>query len=39
MASRTRSISIQNAKWHDGVDITADDVQFSFDALANPDVG
>ena len=29
----------QDAKWHDGVDITADDVQFSFDALANPDVG
>jgi peptide/nickel transport system substrate-binding protein len=28
-----------NARWHDGVDITADDVQFSFDALANPDVG
>ena len=28
-----------DAKWHDGVDITADDVQFSFDALANPDVG
>jgi peptide/nickel transport system substrate-binding protein len=27
------------AQWHDGVDITADDVQFSFDALANPDVG
>lgn len=29
----------QDAKWHDGVDITAADVQFSFDALANPDVG
>ena len=29
----------QDAKWHDGTDITADDVQFSFDALANPDVG
>jgi peptide/nickel transport system substrate-binding protein len=29
----------QNAKWHDSVDITADDVQFSFDALANPDIG
>ena len=28
-----------NAKWHDGVDVTADDVQFSFDALANPDTG
>jgi peptide/nickel transport system substrate-binding protein len=29
----------QDAKWHDGTDITADDVQFSFDALANKDVG
>jgi peptide/nickel transport system substrate-binding protein len=29
----------QNATWHDGVPITADDVQFSFDALANPDLG
>jgi peptide/nickel transport system substrate-binding protein len=29
----------KNAKWHDGVDITAEDVQFSFDALANPDLG
>ena len=29
----------QDAKWHDGTDITADDVQFSFDALANPEVG
>ena len=29
----------KNAKWHDGIDITADDVQFSFDALANPDLG
>ena len=29
----------KNAKWHDGVDVTADDVQFSLDALANPDVG
>jgi len=29
----------QNAAWHDGTDITADDVQFSFDALANLDVG
>jgi peptide/nickel transport system substrate-binding protein len=28
-----------NAKWHDGADITADDVQFSFDALANKEVG
>jgi peptide/nickel transport system substrate-binding protein len=29
----------KDAKWHDGTPITADDVQFSFDALANPDVG
>ena len=29
----------QDARWHDGVDITAEDVQFSFDALANPDLG
>jgi peptide/nickel transport system substrate-binding protein len=29
----------QKATWHDGMDVTADDVQFSFDALANPDVG
>ena len=29
----------QDAKWHDGVDVTAADVQFSFDALANPDTG
>ena len=29
----------KNAKWHDGTDITAEDVQFSFDALANPDLG
>ena len=29
----------KNAKWHDGVDVTAEDVQFSFDALANPDLG
>ncbi|MFN8593579.1 MAG: ABC transporter substrate-binding protein [Thermomicrobiales bacterium] len=29
----------QDAKWHDGEDVTAEDVQFSFDALANPDVG
>ena len=28
-----------NAMWHDGTPVTADDVQFSFDALANPDVG
>lgn len=24
------------AKWHDGTDVTADDVQFSFDAVLNP---
>src|SRR3712207_5616238 len=29
----------QNAKWHDGVDVTAADVQFSFDSLANKEVG
>ena len=29
----------QDAKWHDGTDLTAEDVQFSFDALANPDTG
>ena len=29
----------KDAKWHDGTDITAADVQFSFDALANPDTG
>jgi peptide/nickel transport system substrate-binding protein len=29
----------KNAKWHDGVDFTAADVQFSFDAMANPDTG
>jgi peptide/nickel transport system substrate-binding protein len=29
----------QDARWHDGTDITADDVQFSFDALANLEVG
>jgi peptide/nickel transport system substrate-binding protein len=29
----------QDATWHDGTDMTADDVQFSFDALANPEVG
>ena len=28
-----------DALWHDGTTVTADDVQFSFDALANPDVG
>src|SRR5215207_9418957 len=29
----------KDAKWHDGVDVTTADVQFSFDALANPDTG
>jgi peptide/nickel transport system substrate-binding protein len=29
----------KEAKWHDGVDVTSADVQFSFDALANPDTG
>ena len=29
----------RDARWHDGTDITAADVQFSFDALANPDTG
>jgi peptide/nickel transport system substrate-binding protein len=29
----------QDAKWHDGVDVTADDVQFSLDAISNPEVG
>src|SRR4029079_15090705 len=29
----------QNAKWREGTDITAEDVKFSYDALANPDVG
>jgi peptide/nickel transport system substrate-binding protein len=28
----------KDAKWHDGVDITAHDVQFSFDAIANPEL-
>jgi peptide/nickel transport system substrate-binding protein len=28
-----------DVRWHDGTDVTTDDVQFSFDALANPDVG
>ncbi|MGH2558107.1 MAG: ABC transporter substrate-binding protein [Thermomicrobiales bacterium] len=26
----------QDATWHDGADVTAEDVQFSFDALADP---
>ena len=29
----------KDAKWHDGVDVTAEDVKFSFDAMANPDLG
>ena len=29
----------KDAKWHDGVDVTTADVQFSLDALANPDTG
>ena len=29
----------EGARWHDGTDVTADDVQFSFDALANLEVG
>ncbi|MBA3450279.1 MAG: hypothetical protein H0T18_03590 [Chloroflexia bacterium] len=29
----------KDAKWHDGVDVTAQDVQFSADALANPESG
>lgn len=29
----------KDAKWHDGTDFTAADVQFSADALANPDSG
>ncbi|MFT4038384.1 MAG: ABC transporter substrate-binding protein [Thermomicrobiales bacterium] len=28
-----------DAQWHDGEPVTAADVQFSFDALANPDAG
>ena len=28
-----------DAVWHDGTPVTADDVIFSFDALANPDTG
>ena len=28
----------QDATWHDGTPVTAEDVQFSFDALGNPDV-
>jgi peptide/nickel transport system substrate-binding protein len=27
-----------DAKWHDGVDVTADDVAFSFDAVLNPNL-
>src|SRR4051794_13715802 len=29
----------ENAKWHDGVPVTAEDVKFSFDALADPATG
>ncbi|MFT4038579.1 MAG: ABC transporter substrate-binding protein [Thermomicrobiales bacterium] len=29
----------QSAKWHDGTPVTSADVQFSFDALANPEIG
>ncbi len=29
----------QQAKWHDGVDFTADDVKFSFDAVLDPNTG
>ena len=28
-----------DATWHDGVDVTAEDVQFSFDAMADPATG
>jgi peptide/nickel transport system substrate-binding protein len=29
----------QTARWQDGVDVTADDVKFSFDAALNPNTG
>jgi peptide/nickel transport system substrate-binding protein len=29
----------KEATWHDGVDFTADDVKFSFDAVLNPNTG
>jgi len=29
----------KDVKWHDGVDFTAEDVQFSYDALADPATG
>ena len=29
----------QAAKWHDGVDLTAEDVKFSFDAVLDPNTG
>jgi peptide/nickel transport system substrate-binding protein len=28
-----------DARWHDGVDVTAEDTQFSFDAMADPATG
>ena len=28
----------QRAKWHDGVDVTAEDVKFSFDAILDPNL-
>jgi peptide/nickel transport system substrate-binding protein len=28
-----------DARWHDGTDVTADDVRFSFDAALNPNTG
>ena len=38
--SRTYTFHLdQDAVWHDGTPVTADDVIFSFDALANPDTG
>lgn len=38
--NRTYTFHInKDAKWHDGVDVTAADFQFSADALANPESG
>jgi len=38
--NRTYTFHInKDAKWHDGVDVTAADIQFSADALANPESG